>query len=268
LISTTWTILGERLEPTASIINALVDILDEEEKKQQLLAAWKGFEIEVGFLLYVVCLRLSISQQRRQFPDLVPNTSGSGYAGIASGRVLNVKHSSGSRSASQSSRQVWDRVAQAASSSSTRLPPPRPTPAPQFPALPAASSRQSGQRITPWSASARGAAPVPASSSTSKASQSRAPLPKLNKELFPELPSSANARARPVVSGNTSLKNILGTGPTPNQAAWGSGNGSNTPPNVEAPADEGATTATAGGKGKKGKGKQKQTLFTLGSFPT
>jgi hypothetical protein len=54
LISTTWTIFGERLEATASIINALVDILDEEEKKQQLLAAWKGFEIEVGVFVNTI----------------------------------------------------------------------------------------------------------------------------------------------------------------------------------------------------------------------
>lgn len=261
LISTVWTVLGERLEPTASVINALVDFLEEEENKQELLASWKGFEIE----------------QRREFPDLTPTVAGSGYSGIASGRVLNIKHATGSRSSHQSSRQVWDRVAQAASSSTMRTPPPKPVE--RFPALQASSSstpapaRQTGQRVTPWSASARGAAPPPTTSTrpgpstSSKLSQPRPPPPKLNEASFPGLPSSTNTRVKPTVSGNTSLKNILGVAAAPAQPAWATGGGA--APNDATPVEvEDAPSGGAGGKGKKGKGKQKQTLFTLGSFPT
>lgn len=56
LISTVWNVLDRNLEHTASVVNAFVDLLEEEEKKQDLLSSWKGFEIEVtGF--YLLCLR-------------------------------------------------------------------------------------------------------------------------------------------------------------------------------------------------------------------
>ncbi|KAJ7480343.1 hypothetical protein B0H11DRAFT_2280647 [Mycena galericulata] len=41
----------------ASIVNAFVNLLDEREQREAVLAAWRGFEIE----------------QRRQFPELVPS---------------------------------------------------------------------------------------------------------------------------------------------------------------------------------------------------
>lgn len=47
LISTIWNVLDQNLEHTASIVNAFVDLLDQEEKKQDLLTSWKGFAIEV-----------------------------------------------------------------------------------------------------------------------------------------------------------------------------------------------------------------------------
>ncbi|KAJ3495674.1 hypothetical protein NLJ89_g10589 [Agrocybe chaxingu] len=46
LISTIWNVMDQNLEQTASIINAFVDLLDEEEKKADLLSSWKGFAIE------------------------------------------------------------------------------------------------------------------------------------------------------------------------------------------------------------------------------
>ena len=39
--------MDQKLEHTASIVNAFVDLVDEEEKKQDILASWKTFEIEV-----------------------------------------------------------------------------------------------------------------------------------------------------------------------------------------------------------------------------
>ncbi|KAF9023812.1 hypothetical protein BDZ89DRAFT_1069615 [Hymenopellis radicata] len=118
LISTIWNVLDRSLEHTASLINAFVDILDEEDKKHDVLTSWKGFEVE----------------QRQQFPDLVPTAVGTGYAGITSGRVLNAKHSTGSRSAQQSSRQVLDRCSGATARG--KAPPPPKLNDAVFPGLP------------------------------------------------------------------------------------------------------------------------------------
>jgi hypothetical protein len=47
LISTIWNVMGDDVENTATIVNQLVDLLDDEDKKKDLLAAWNGFKIEV-----------------------------------------------------------------------------------------------------------------------------------------------------------------------------------------------------------------------------
>lgn len=239
------------------------------------------------------------SQQRRQFPDLTPTAIGSGYAGIASGRVLNAKHATATR-ASQS-QQVWNRVALAASASTSSAPTPFAQPGPsrvpdRFPALGRSSPapqqqaqqqqqpqkyRGAGQRATPWSASS--AAPpsmrtqasiisstgpaLGASAAARSGGGTQGPPPKLSKALFPDLPAPSNARAKPQVRGNVSLRNILGGGGAPAVAAWGASTGSTESSSQAADGDTEADAAPAP-KGKKGKGKQKQTLFTLGSFPT
>lgn len=51
LISTVWNVLDNNLDDTASIVNGVVDLLEEEEKKRDLLTAWNGFKIEVSFHL-------------------------------------------------------------------------------------------------------------------------------------------------------------------------------------------------------------------------
>ncbi|CCM00490.1 uncharacterized protein FIBRA_02524 [Fibroporia radiculosa] len=261
LISTIWNILDRNLDGTANVVNLLVESLEEDDKKRDLLAAWNGFKIE----------------QRGQFPDLVPTSIGTQWAGVTSGRVLNAKHSTSARLSSQSSRQVWDRVAKAAASSSA--PPQGPSRPPErFPSLqPSVSSggvapfRQS-QRVTPWAASAastlappRGPSSVPGpGASTSKTA------PVLSKSAFPELPSSNVLRVpRAAIKGNQSLKNILGDS-TPAVPAWNSvTNASGTASPGEGDVESNSTPQESGtGKGKKGKGKQKQTLFTLGSFPS
>jgi hypothetical protein len=96
----------------------------------------------------------------------------------------------------------------------------------------------------------------------------RAPV-SLSNDLFPELPASSSGRQKATVSGNQSLKNILGD-TTPVGSAWSSGAAG---PAARATDDgeEGNTPAnvveSGSGKAKK-KGKQKQTLFTMGTFPT
>ncbi|KAJ7813908.1 hypothetical protein B0H14DRAFT_2522586 [Mycena olivaceomarginata] len=291
LISTLWSVLGagtdaRHMEAAASIVNALVDLLDEGEQREAVLTAWRGFEIE----------------QRRQFPELVPAAVGSGYAGITSGRVLNAKHATAGRGG-RGAAQVWDRVAQAASSSSAPTPPPARFPALVPGAAPSTSrSGGGGQRNTPWAGAASRAAPgyapsssfVPLSSATAPAAaptpfsahmpvapasgnagRAGAP-PKLSNALFPELPPSAGARQRAQVSGNVSLRNILGTQAGPVQAAWGGSGSAGASPNEQAREEyglgQGQGDAASGGGGgggkKKGKGKGKQTLFTLGTFPS
>jgi hypothetical protein len=83
------------------------------------------------------------------------------------------------------------------------------------------------------------------------------------------------------VSGNSSLRNILGAPAGPAVSAWQAGPSESvsaissdfTGLDVTDSNDGGETAImqeAVGGqrKGKKSKGKQKQTLFTLGSFPT
>jgi E3 ubiquitin-protein ligase ZNF598 len=237
----------------------------------------------------------------------LPSSVGAGYAAITSGRVLNAKHSTAARS-SRGTAKVWDRVAQAASSSSIApnarhvpgaLPPPQ---RPAFPPLNSSSGASSStqapgpafrnpQHKTPWAGSGSGSGSstpnsrpiVPFSvpgSTVPAARQQKGPPPKLNSSLFPELPSSTGTRQKPQIGGNQSLRKILGTSGAPPPSKWGPSSGS-TPGTANEDVEENSMSsavaegnadstpvASGGGKGKKGKGKQKQTLFTLGSFPT
>lgn len=107
------------------------------------------------------------------------------------------------------------------------------------------------------------------------------------------MPSSAASRTRPQVSGNVSLKNILGSTTGPVVSAWqqsnstmgdggdGGGGLANTAV-VEEQGEVGGpvagdastalttttTTTTPQTKGRKERGKHKQTLFTIGSLAT
>ena len=48
--------MDQKLEHTASIVNAFVDLVDEEDKKQDILTSWKSFEIEVNFVSLVLSI--------------------------------------------------------------------------------------------------------------------------------------------------------------------------------------------------------------------
>ncbi|KZT71337.1 hypothetical protein DAEQUDRAFT_724287 [Daedalea quercina L-15889] len=262
LISTVWNIIDRNLDSTASVVNLLVDSIDEEDKKRELLAAWNSFKIE----------------QRGQFPELVPTSIGTQWAGVTSGRVLNAKNLTSARTSSQSSRQVWDRVARAAASSSTS-----PSPTPQrsrerFPTLPAGGPStnttlfRQAPRSTPW-ASAAAAKPAPRgpTSIPGPGANVNRSAPTLSRSAFPELPTASKSHApKAVIGGNKSLRNIIGD-TTPPIPAWsGGGSTSNGADSIAEPTPAEASSAQSeqsSGKGKKAKGKQKQTLFTLGSFP-
>ncbi|TCD70278.1 hypothetical protein EIP91_004179 [Steccherinum ochraceum] len=274
LISTTWNVLDRNLEGTASIVNALVDLLDDEDKKKTLLEAWNGFKIE----------------QRNQFPALAAIGAGTEWAGITGGRILHAKQSTTSHSSSQSSRQVQDRVARAAAASSSAHPPAPARPVDRFPALqsttsvPGNSGFRQPQRNTPWAGSSSSPAPsappaprvpvsVPGPGATSRVTgRGNQKTPTLSRAAFPELPtSSATKVPRAAVGGNQSLKNIVGDS-TPTMPVWQAGGGTSgsgpSTPVMEGLPVEDAADAPSGGSKKKGKGKQKQMLFTLGSFPT
>lgn len=46
MISSIWNVLDQNLDSSATFVNLIVDIL-EEDKKNDLLSAWNGFKIEV-----------------------------------------------------------------------------------------------------------------------------------------------------------------------------------------------------------------------------
>ncbi|KAF8753503.1 zinc finger protein [Rhizoctonia solani] len=246
------------------LINGLVPLFDEE-KRGDILNAWNGMKIE----------------QRDQFPSLTPTSLGSGFADIASGRVLNVKHStrsSGSRagSSSRSTGAVWDRVERVAAGlggptpalqSSAAPKPIKPNPFPPLGGGAGGGTSRSGasSSSTPWSGSATTQSSqhiiiAPARAPEPVKNNAGRPPPITSSSAFPELPSSSASRAAiPKMSGNQSLKRITGESPALG-SVWGGGSENNTP-TIEEP----APATNAGGKGKKKKGKE--TLFTLGSFP-
>ena len=57
LIQIIWNVLDRNLEHTASIVNAFIDLVDDDEKKQDLLASWNGFAVEVRLFLHPINVR-------------------------------------------------------------------------------------------------------------------------------------------------------------------------------------------------------------------
>jgi hypothetical protein len=53
LLLTIFSVLSHDLEHTASIVNGFVDLLDEEDKKRDLLSSWQGFRTEVCVFLNI-----------------------------------------------------------------------------------------------------------------------------------------------------------------------------------------------------------------------
>lgn len=47
LISSIWNVVDQNVDTSATFVNMIVDLLDEEDKKKDLLSAWNGFKIEV-----------------------------------------------------------------------------------------------------------------------------------------------------------------------------------------------------------------------------
>jgi len=48
LVNVFFNVLNQQLDSTGLLINGLVEIFDDEDKKQGLLQAWNSFRVEVG----------------------------------------------------------------------------------------------------------------------------------------------------------------------------------------------------------------------------
>ncbi|CAG8561126.1 12238_t:CDS:2, partial [Acaulospora colombiana] len=223
LVDTFYTILDQQLDVTGGLLSSLVNLLDNEDKKSDLLSAWNTFKLE----------------HRPEFPSLVPASSGN-YAGVANGRALQVKRL---QTAAGGRKRVWDRVEQAAASTSTSMPHRIPN-ATRVP-LPTGSS-------TPWSRSASGMT-LPSNSTRPQTRQTEELAS--NSSAFPSLPSANVARApKEFVSGQSSLRAI--TGPPATNNAWGAESRPD-PTIIDDPSVNSSSKKKKGGK---------QTLFTLGSY--
>jgi E3 ubiquitin-protein ligase ZNF598 len=283
LISTVWNTLDCELDATASIINLVVDSLEEEEKKTDLLSAWNSFKIE---------------RRRELSPDIIvlPTSAGTDYARVANGRIVSAASAHRAAPPRQTQRAVWDRVAQAAERGATyphlrvqhqqqqQQQPSRHSPQPPTTG-PTPGVRQRGARKTAWSASIASVGTGGGGNSSgsnnsntvSTTSQSGKPppappppAPALTNAAFPTLPSSVAPRAPPVVSARTGqLQHILSSTP-PATSAWAPGRPAQDEALGMGEMEEVAVPAEAGAGGrKKGKGrqKQKQTLLVIGSYP-
>jgi E3 ubiquitin-protein ligase ZNF598 len=227
LIATFFTVLNQDLDTTGTFISSLVDLLDDEEKKSGLLTTWKTYRLE----------------HQQEFPSLTPG--GQNYAGITSGRAIQVKRL---QSGPGGRTRVWDRVAQAASSAPGPLPVKRTT---RTTVTPSTVGKISSN-VTPWSPSAV----VELSSSQPRSTRSgnaRPPAP--SSSAFPSLPPSRTTRPpKEWISGQSSLRAIVGSAST---NAW-------SPEDHPSPTlDDDSQDSMQPSRKKK---VAKQTLFTLGSY--
>ncbi|KIO29150.1 hypothetical protein M407DRAFT_21719 [Tulasnella calospora MUT 4182] len=268
MLETIFTVLERNMDKMSKVIDRLVPIF-EGEKRSELLDAWGGMK----------------AQQERRLPGTrATQPDQMDFAGVSSGRVINVKQQT------TRSRGGRDRVEQAATSSTVplsagqlaqrrlvpgALPPEQPNRA--FPALAGASSRPSPAGGS-WAPGLYAPVPRPAPVIRSehvggKKSGGRKnngpPAPSLSQSAFPALPTVKDDLPKDFIGGANAGYKPFGTTPPPVTNAWGSG---------PKPTPSRSNTANAGGSnnrsqqqpsgGKDKKGKGKQTLFTLGSLPT
>jgi hypothetical protein len=313
MLDTVFGVFDHNLDVMSSVVTKILDVLqDNEEKKTRLLEAWNGIKIEVNIILFMFngySLLTTHAKERDQFPSLAPVASSSqaGWAGIASGRVVNLKMTSQRPSSNhQTARRVWDRVEQAALSAAppasllstmNRSPQPRPAPpstslsSSAFPSLSAtvnapgsaAHARAAAQRATPWASSGQQVPPPPAQSAASAptvtpfsvsapASSTRAPGAPATSSLqqFPSLQPSSVPRPPPprdFLGGNQSIRNIRGEAPAPARPAWGAAASSSIEVSANNSGPDGSNANGGPGPGRKKK-KGKEKLFTLGTYVT
>ncbi|KAF9518877.1 hypothetical protein BS47DRAFT_1324980 [Hydnum rufescens UP504] len=269
MLDNIFNVFNRNLDITGTLVIRILELFEsQEEKKNELLQSWNGLKIE----------------ERQQFPSLVPVASSlqAGYSGITSGRMLNIKKPTHpSSSTHQTSRRVWDRVEQAATSSVPPLSTGTAASA-SFPSLASVNTRHKPTQRTAWSPSSSGPSsssanafhPVPTSVLALNSGNNPPDAPSTSSiRQFPSLPSTLRAPTRDSASGNPSVKPIL-RGQRPVKNAWGvlpsaAGEAHDDP--QDGPDAAGIVIAQhgneqGGGRGKRKKGKE--ILFTLGALAT
>ncbi|KAG7570946.1 hypothetical protein FFLO_01144 [Filobasidium floriforme] len=292
LVDTVYSVLNRDSEDTFRVVRRVADTMrGDDDKVRGILTALNAFKID----------------RQNEFPTLAgtatpPVSLGTGYSGIASGKVLNAKRAT--RTAGSAS-QVWDRVERAAAS----MPVSRPSapsataqgvskgkatmngkgqivPGAAFPSLASSSSSKAGaSNASTTSAAARLAATtsVTSGSGYSSAAQplirsvhmpnvasssnkpGRAPAPP-SKSAFPSLPATSSTKERPNFARDEMVRRMKGDNSFVPPAGWQSPPEGGSTPVVE---DEGemfggASGGGGGGGGGKKKKKGKEMLFTLG----
>jgi hypothetical protein len=56
LVDTLWQILDRKVDATGSVINGVADLVESEDKRREILAAWNDFRIEVRYTAQILYL--------------------------------------------------------------------------------------------------------------------------------------------------------------------------------------------------------------------
>ncbi|PWY99284.1 hypothetical protein BCV70DRAFT_144319, partial [Testicularia cyperi] len=260
LISTIHSLVGE-VDDCAPLVNGLVELLDDADKKKAMLDAWNQYRVD-----------------RTQFPSLVPAGGASGAAG--SGLTPGSGYAgAGNRGAGPSLRNIKN-----TSSGSTSIPG---SLAHAVSANAALRSGAGGSSATPWAASSAVSTPNASGASTPKPYVTRASgansvigksIKASSSSAFPSLPTNAakasiNAHKKALFANrNATPQSGFGSGSgsgklSPNMGSGGAGgNGLGSLDGLsEALAasqrhDQGQNTSAAGSKKKKQKGVQLMSL--------
>ncbi|RXK42341.1 hypothetical protein M231_00331 [Tremella mesenterica] len=287
MVDSIFNILDRDVDATLGVMKEVAGLLQNDtdgDKHRAVLEAINGFR----------------ARQRELFPSLSnpPTGLGTNYAGITSGKILQAKRTT-HMSNSSSSRNVWDRVEAAASSSATPLSRPPPTNArtvpgttafntASFPSLNTIVSSSKGPSIsthsTPWASGGAGSSSKTPSAlvgtvrpSPSKPSIQPKPAPKLQQSAFPSLPSREKEDRKALFSKPTpkqeSLRRIVGSSPAPVTNGWGIATTSVANGLADMSVEDRAAAEEAmGGEGGTGGGKKKnkgkQLLFSVSTRPS
>ena len=282
MIDTIFNVLDRDIDAAVGVVRELANLFGAEndgDKKKAVLEAINGFRVE----------------QREQFPSLgnaTPQGFGTGYAGIASGKILQAKRTTHTAGNSSASRHVWDRVEAAAASRPVSRPPPSNAArvpgtaaynAASFPSLGGGSSKAgpSTTHSTPWASGGAGSGskspsvlagpqirsvnyPVPATLSGG-GGKGKA---RLDTSAFPSLPTKEKDDRKALFTKpnirEESIGRITGRAAAPAPVGWGGLSNGVQQLSLENDAEDREPPSAGGGK-KKGKGKQ--LLFTVSARP-
>lgn len=318
MVDTVYSILNRDTDDTTKIVKRIADTFKgDDEKIEGIFKALEAFKVDVSDAsqktkqdLWAMAAKFFVLlqiQRRNEFPSLggsggnsgtstPPLTAGTGYSGIASGRVLNAKRMT--QPTGSSASKLFDRVERAATSVGPVLKPKTTTtaassatknsqgqvvPGAAFPSLrPASSSTRATYVSEPTTSNYSSVAqPMIRSVQSSSSSSSRGGPRVSSKAAFPSLPASnpsMNNSKGQTFKRDELVRRMKG------ESAYASENGGWQSPVTPSPgehpganshevdyaldealarslAEENSGAAAGGGKKKK---KGKEVLFTLG----